>query len=117
MSDVDRFPSTPDDFCIRVVGGTDAGQVYQLAARTVVGRDRKLVDVFIDSLLMARRHFVLVWDEDACRHFVDDAWHRPQAPVFVNDRPIGKEERVPLKTGDRLRVGDTTLVYEHLPER
>ena len=109
-----QFPTTPGDFCLRVLDGPDVGKVYQLAGRTVVGRHPQEADVFMGSPLIARRHFILLWDEDSCRHFIDNGWLRPQVPVYVNDRPIGEGERIPLTTEDLIRVAETTFVYEQL---
>lgn len=103
--------SCPGDFCIRMLAGPKVGEAYQLSARTVVGRDLES-DVCVTSQRVSRRAFVLVWNEDWSCHVIDDGWHRPNTPVYVNLECIGEQERVPLSVGDQITVGDTTFVYE-----
>ncbi len=108
-----QSPGSPNELCIRVVQGPNAEKVYQLTAKTVVGRGPE-VDVFVEHPFVARRHFVLVWNEDSAGHMIVDGWLRPQVPVVVNGRPIGERERTPLAVGDTLTIANTTFVYEHL---
>jgi pSer/pThr/pTyr-binding forkhead associated (FHA) protein len=105
-----KSPGLPGDFCFRVVKGPDTGRTYPLAEETRVGRDPK-ADVFIGNITVARWQCILVWDGDKGCHFIDQAWFRP---VFINDRQIGENERVPLQAADRIRIADTTFVYAPL---
>jgi pSer/pThr/pTyr-binding forkhead associated (FHA) protein len=84
--------------------------MYPLTTETRIGRDPN-ADVFIGYFLVARWQCILVWDEDMCCHFIDRGWFRP---VFVNDRRVGEQERVPLQIGDRITIADITLVYDYV---
>jgi hypothetical protein len=110
MESHSQSANSPTDCFVRAVSGPHAGRSYVLAAETRIGRDPH-ANVFVGHDMVARWQCILVWDERRQTHFIDRGWFRP---VFINDKQVTKEERVALQAGDRIRIEDTTLVYEHL---
>lgn len=103
--------NVPTVYRLRIVAGPATGTIYPLTATTRIGRDPN-ADVFVGNPQIARCQCVLVWSDDQGCHLVDQGWFRP---VFVNERQIDNEERVPLQPGDRIRVASTSFIYERSP--
>jgi pSer/pThr/pTyr-binding forkhead associated (FHA) protein len=98
--------------CLLVITGRQAGTYYPLAGRTLsIGRDPAR-DIQLRDAKVSRRHFLI--RKDGADYVVFES--RSKNGVFVNDARVG--ERI-LADGDRIRVGDTVLVFHaaDVPER
>lgn len=93
---------------LRFVAGPRAGIELRLGSQNTIGRTGS-ADVVIPSDMVSRRHadvFALegeFWIVDLCS----------TNTTRVNDKPLGTKPHK-LKSGDRILVGDTTLVYREV---
>lgn len=85
--------------------GTEPGRKFALAQEvTSFGREDTCTFQILDDKV-SRTHLQVARRGD--RHVAAD--YRSANGVFVNDTPVIAP--VPLSAGDRIRIGDTTLVY------
>ncbi len=95
--------------CLLIVTGRQAGTYFPLAARTLsIGRDPGR-DIQIRDPKVSRRHFLI--RHDIAGYVLFEA--RSKNGVFVND--VRASEHL-LADGDRIRAGDTVLVFHEADE-
>ena len=97
-------------YALVVVEGPDAGARHPLPDREpqLIGRSTEAIPLRDDSV--SRRHAELTPDEG--RWWVRDL--ESTNGTFINDVPV--LDRTALAPGDRIRCGDTVLVFAHLDE-
>lgn len=71
-----------------------------------VGRDDACTIQILDTLV-SRKHLQVRWDAAAGKHIAAD--YRSAHGVFVNDKQIMVDTQ--LNDGDKIKIGQTTLVY------
>ena len=88
------------------IKGPDMGACYPIgdAHLISVGRDEKC-DIQIRDVRVSRQHLQLTNENGA--HTVAD--YRTANGTLLNGADV--TEKTPLKDGDQIRIGDTTLVY------
>ena len=92
-------------YCLIVVEGPDSGARFLLPDREpqLIGRSTEAVPLHDDSV--SRRHAELTPDEG--RWWIRDL--DSSNGTWIDDHPV--EDRTPLTPGDRIRCGDTVLVF------
>lgn len=97
---------------IKVESGRRAGREVILAKdKTTIGRAEACdIGLFGDNQI-EKLHATIV--QNGSRYFLEDA----QTPggTFVNDRPV--QGRVPLQSGDMIRVGNSVLCFREVQKR
>jgi DNA segregation ATPase FtsK/SpoIIIE, S-DNA-T family len=90
------------------IKGPDEGSCYPVSdsGLIIVGRDDRS-DIQIRDPRISRQHLQISTDTSGAGHGVAD--YRTANGTFVNSNRI--LERVSLRDGDMIRIGDTTLVY------
>lgn len=90
-----------------VIEGPAQGAHFPLSKPVVsVGRDDTCTFQVLDSLV-SRTHLQVRMDDALRKHVAAD--YRSAHGVFVNDRKIVLD--TPLNDGDKIKIGQTTLVY------
>lgn len=90
-----------------IVDGPVQGAHFPLVEPLVsIGRDDTCTFQILDPLV-SRKHLQVRLDAALGKHVAGD--YRSAHGVFVNDKQIALD--VPLSDGDRIRIGQTTLVY------
>ncbi len=90
-----------------VIEGPGAGAHFPLTEPMVsVGRDDTCTIQILDALV-SRKHLQVRLDAALGRHVAAD--YRSAHGVFVNDKQIALD--TPLNDGDRIRIGQTMLMY------
>lgn len=90
-----------------VIEGPGQGANFPLTAPLVsVGRDDTCTFQVLDPLV-SRKHLQIKLDATIGRHVAGD--YRSAHGVFVNDKQIVLDTA--LNDGDRIRIGQTTLMY------
>lgn len=90
-----------------VIEGPGQGAHFPLTEPLVsVGRDDTCTFQLLDALV-SRKHLQVRLDANLGKHVAGD--YRSAHGVFVNDKQILLD--TPLSDGDRIRIGQTTLVY------
>jgi pSer/pThr/pTyr-binding forkhead associated (FHA) protein len=90
-----------------VMSGKQEGDYYPLGRRTnVIGRDEALFIQVLDNMV-SRKHLQIRFDPDANRYFAYDM--KSRNGVYVNNRKI--EDEMPLKDGDVIVIGLTSLLF------
>ncbi|MBX3380328.1 MAG: FHA domain-containing protein [Phycisphaeraceae bacterium] len=87
--------------------GADTGDFYKLTeALTSVGRDDTCTIQVLDEQV-SRKHLQIRFDPATKLHFAGD--YRSANGVFVNGKQVLLD--VILNDGDRIRIGNTNLIY------
>lgn len=89
-----------------VEGPGDAAHFPLAEAIISVGRDDTCTFQVLDPLV-SRKHLQVRFDSRLGKHVAGD--YRSAHGVFVNNQKIVQD--VPLVDGDRIRIGNTTLMY------
>lgn len=90
---------------VQIIEGRDAGKRFPLSKDIVsFGREDTCTYQILDDTV-SRTHLQILLKDG--RHHAGD--YRSSNGVFVNDKQI--LQHTPLKDGDRVRIGQTTLVY------
>lgn len=90
-----------------VMKGSSPGAHYPLSQTLVsVGRDSECNVQILDAMV-SRKHLQIRFDEAAGKHVAGD--YRSAHGVFVNGRKIVID--TPLNDGDKIMIGNTTLMY------
>ena len=90
-----------------VVEGPQKGTHFPLAAPlTSIGREEECTIQILDDQV-SRKHLQLRLDPGATTHTAGD--YRSANGVIINGKQIVDD--VPLADGDRIRIGNTTLMY------
>ena len=90
-----------------VTNGKREGDYYPLGHRTnVVGRDEAVPIQILDNMV-SRKHLQIRFDAQTKRYFALDM--KSRNGVYVNNRRI--EDQTPLKDGDVILVGMTSLLF------
>lgn len=90
-----------------VASGPNKGDYYPLGRRTnVIGRDEAVPIQIIDQYV-SRKHVQIRFETAEQRYYALDM--RSKHGVFINERRIVDETA--LTDGDRIRVGETTLLF------
>lgn len=90
-----------------VIEGPGAGAHFPLIEPMVsVGRDDTCTIQILDALV-SRKHLQVRLDAALGRHVAAD--YRSAHGVFVNDKQIALD--TPLNDGDKIRIGQTMLMY------
>ena len=99
--------------CLVIDSGDHKGRVFKLTARPLVGGRAPAAEIQVVDAKVSRRHFLVapLPNGYAIREL------RSTNGIWVNDERVSGE-RV-LADGDRIRVGDTNLIFfaEDDPER
>ena len=92
---------------IIITSGEQKGEYLLLGRRTnVIGRAEALPMQILDDLV-SRKHLRIRYDENTNEHYADDMDSRHG--VFINNRKIS--DRITLKEGDQICIGETTLLF------
>ncbi|UCC98773.1 MAG: FHA domain-containing protein [Phycisphaerales bacterium] len=92
---------------IIITSGEKKGEFLPLGRRTnVIGRAEALPMQVLDDMV-SRKHLRIRYDETARGHAAEDM--DSKHGVFINNRKI--TELTPLKEGDQIRIGQTTLLF------
>jgi pSer/pThr/pTyr-binding forkhead associated (FHA) protein len=90
-----------------VTSGKQEGDYYPLGRRTnVIGRDEALFIQILDNMV-SRKHMQIRFDQDMNRYLAYDM--KSRNGVYVNNRKI--EDEMPLKDGDIIMIGFTSLLF------
>jgi pSer/pThr/pTyr-binding forkhead associated (FHA) protein len=90
-----------------VMSGKQEGDYYPLGRRTnVIGRDEALFIQILDHMV-SRKHLQIRFDPEGSRYFAFDM--RSRNGVYINNRKI--ENETPLKDGDVILIGLTSLLF------
>lgn len=90
-----------------VTSGRQEGDYYPLGRRTnVIGRDEALFIQILDHMV-SRKHLQIRFDQNGDRYFAYDM--KSRNGVYVNNRKI--EDETPLKDGDIILIGLTSLLF------
>jgi pSer/pThr/pTyr-binding forkhead associated (FHA) protein len=90
-----------------VMSGKQEGDYYPLGRRTnVIGRDEALFIQILDNMV-SRKHLQIRFDPEANRYFAFDM--KSRNGVYVNNHKI--EQETPLKDGDIILIGLTSLLF------
>ena len=91
--------------CLVIKSGEQAGKYFQLTKRPLAGGRDPATEIQIIDPKVSRRHFqVRLGNGGYCVREL-----RSKNGVFVNGVKITGEQ--PLRDGDEIKVGDTSLVY------
>jgi pSer/pThr/pTyr-binding forkhead associated (FHA) protein len=90
------------------IKGPDKGSCYAIgeSAMVIVGRDGKC-DIQVLDPRISRQHLQINSDNAGASHTI--AEYRTANGTKVNDKAI--MERTPLRDGDNIQLGGTTLLY------
>src|SRR4030043_245584 len=92
---------------IIVTSGEQKGEYLLLGRRTnVIGRAEALPMQILDDMV-SRKHLRIRYDEITKKHNAEDM--NSKHGVLINNRKI--TEITPLKEGDQILIGQTTLLY------
>jgi pSer/pThr/pTyr-binding forkhead associated (FHA) protein len=92
---------------IIVTSGEQKGEYLPLGRRTnVIGRAEALPMQILDDKV-SRKHLRILYDENTNEHSAEDM--NSKHGVIINDRKI--TDITKLTEGDRIRIGQTTLIY------
>jgi pSer/pThr/pTyr-binding forkhead associated (FHA) protein len=97
------------------MSGTQQGDYYPLGHRTnVIGRDESVPIQILDEHI-SRKHLQIYLDKDRGKYCALDM--KSKHGVFINDNKINGE--AVLVDGDRIRIGQTTLLFtdKDFPDR
>ncbi|GAB4455799.1 MAG: hypothetical protein Kow0031_37310 [Anaerolineae bacterium] len=83
-----------------------AGRSHELTPGTLTLGRAKSCDIQLDDRLVSRQHATLEFDGRLCTVFDEGSANG----TFINDQRIG-DTGIPLRIGDRLRLGDTTFTF------
>jgi pSer/pThr/pTyr-binding forkhead associated (FHA) protein len=90
---------------IRVKSGTEKGRIYELGGETtLIGRERSGTIQILDQGVSRKHAQILRIGE---LYFIQDLSSRNG--TFVNDEKVNE---VVLRFGDRIQIGNTTLIFE-----
>jgi len=90
-----------------IASGPNAGDFYPLGRRTtVIGRD-EAAPIQIINQFVSRKHMQIRFENAQQRYYALDM--RSEHGLFINDRRITDE--TVLTDGDRIRVGETALLF------
>lgn len=90
-----------------VIHGPGEGSLFALGDALVsIGRDDECTFQVLDPLV-SRKHLQIRMDQTLGKHVAGD--YRSGNGVYVNDRQIVLDTA--LADGDRIRIGQTTLMY------
>ena len=90
-----------------ITAGTQEGHFYPLGRRTnVIGRDEALLIQILDHLV-SRKHMQIRFDTQADQYLALDM--KSSNGVYINHQKISEE--TPLKNGDVISIGMTTLLF------
>jgi pSer/pThr/pTyr-binding forkhead associated (FHA) protein len=93
--------------CLVITEGPLPRKAYPLSEPiTSLGRDDDCTIQILDDQV-SRKHLQVRFDPAKSQHVAGD--YRSANGVFVNGKQIVAD--VPLKDGDRIRIGTTTLMY------
>lgn len=92
---------------LTVNNGPDAGRRYELGATTCVMGRHPECNIVIDIGAVSRHHAQVVFEGG--KFYIEDLNSRNG--TFVNEQPISG--KAVLTHGDRLRICDTTLTFQH----
>jgi pSer/pThr/pTyr-binding forkhead associated (FHA) protein len=93
--------------CLIVIDGPNLGHCFPLGRRTVfIGRDTACPIQILDEAV-SRKHLQIRFDRSHHRYIALDM--RSANGVFINERRMNAD--APLRDGDELRVGGTTLIF------
>jgi len=93
-----------------VMSGRQEGKYCPLGHRTtVIGRDEALLMQILDNMV-SRKHLQIRYDQNTDRYFAYDM--KSRNGVYINNRKI--DEATPLKDGDVILVGLTSLLFTDL---
>jgi RsiW-degrading membrane proteinase PrsW (M82 family) len=102
-------------FRLRILDGARAGDVHDLVpgdAPVVLGRGHGATVLFAQDATMSRAHAELVWNP------IETVWllkNRSQHGTFLGATVV-KDEMRRLVPGDELRLGETRVCFERVPE-
>ena len=92
---------------IIVITGPQEGDYYPLGHRTnVIGRDEAVPIQIIDEHV-SRKHMQIRYEKSEELYYALDM--KSKHSVFINGRKVNEE--TVLSDGDRIRIGDTTLLF------
>ena len=92
---------------IIITSGEQKGQYLPLGRRiNVIGRGEALPMQILDDMV-SRKHLRIRYDQDTNQHFLEDM--DSKHGVFINERKV--TELTVLKEGDRIRLGQTDLLF------
>ena len=92
---------------IIVIAGPQEGDYYPLGHRTnVIGRDEAVPIQVIDEHV-SRKHMQIRYEKSEELYYALDM--KSKHGVFINGRKVNEE--TVLSDGDRIRIGDTTLLF------
>ena len=91
--------------CLIIDSGDHKGRYFKLAARPLVGGRAPAAEIQVVDPKVSRRHFLVA--PQAAGYVVREL--RSTNGVWVNDERVAGERA--LTDGDRIRVGDTNLVF------
>jgi pSer/pThr/pTyr-binding forkhead associated (FHA) protein len=99
--------------CLIIESGDHKGRHFKLTARPLVGGRAPAAEIQVVDAKVSRRHFLVA--PNATGYAIREL--RSTNGVWVNDERVAGERL--LADGDRIRVGDTDLVFraEDDPER
>ena len=93
--------------CIIITSGEQKGQYLTLGNRiNVIGRAEALPMQILDDMV-SRKHLRIRYDENSNQHFAEDM--ESKHGVIINNHKI--TQLTPLKEGDQIVIGQTTLMY------
>ena len=91
--------------CLIIDSGDHKGRTFKLAARPLVGGRAPLAEIQVVDPKVSRRHFLVA--PQAAGYVIREL--RSTNGVWVNEERVAGERA--LADGDRIRVGDTSLVF------
>ncbi len=92
---------------IIITSGDHKGQYLPLGRRTnVIGRAEALPMQILDDMV-SRKHLRIKYDENTNQHYAEDM--ESKHGVFINNKKI--DDQIPLKDGDEILIGQTTLMF------
>jgi len=90
-----------------ITSGEQKGEYLPLGRRiNVIGRAESLPMQILDDMV-SRKHLRIRYEENTKQHFAEDM--ESKHGVLINNRKI--TELTPLKEGDLIVIGQTTLMY------
>ncbi len=92
---------------IIIISGEQKGEFLPLGKRiNVIGRAEALPMQVLDDMV-SRKHLRIRYDENTNQHFAEDM--QSKHGVFINNVKI--TSLTPLREGDQIVIGQTTLMY------
>jgi pSer/pThr/pTyr-binding forkhead associated (FHA) protein len=90
-----------------ITSGEQKGEYLLLGNRiNVIGRAESLPMQILDDMI-SRKHLRIRYDENSNQHFAEDM--ESKHGVIINNHKI--TQLTPLKEGDQIVIGQTTLMY------